>query len=445
MKVKKLGSATVLIEVNNKKILCDPWLTDGIYYGSWCNFPPISIDQDDLDNIDYIYISHIHPDHFDPKTMELLDRNTPVLIHQYHNKFLKANIERLGFHVVEIENRKKFDLGDNVEIVIYAADNCDPSVCGYMFGCVPPEINGSLQIDSLCVVKNEDFVLVNTNDCVYEIAKETLSILKLDFPVIDFALVGYSSASLYPHCMIDYDEDQMEEGKKRVIKNALDSGLNILKKLKPKHYMPFAGTYIMGGSQYKKNYNRPTVELQDAVTYFEKDLVLKTSKSNAVLLNNNEYFDINAVSQSNQYVQIDIDERNRYIENVASKFLYDYEKLEYPSSNELINLFNESMERLRNKQKELNLFPDVNMVFDLPENEYASINLSKTEFNKLNSIENLENYIRFKLDPRLLKMALNGPKMANWNNIEISGLLDFSRKPDEYRMDIHILLNSLHI
>jgi len=41
MNITKLGSATVIIEVNKIKILCDPWLTDGIYYRSWCNFPPI--------------------------------------------------------------------------------------------------------------------------------------------------------------------------------------------------------------------------------------------------------------------------------------------------------------------------------------------------------------------------------------------------------------------
>ena len=57
----------------------------------------------------------------------------------------------------------------------------------------------------------------------------------------------------------------------------------------------------------------------------------------------------------------------------------------------------------------------------------------------------LHNWHRFKLDPRLLARALKGPRYANWNNIEIGGLLDFSRKPDIYKMDVHILINALHI
>ena len=92
MKIRKLGSATVLIETQDARILCDPWLTDGAYYGSWCNYPPINLDEYDLSNLDYIYISHIHPDHFDPKTMERVNSSTPVLIHNYHQPFLKKNI-----------------------------------------------------------------------------------------------------------------------------------------------------------------------------------------------------------------------------------------------------------------------------------------------------------------------------------------------------------------
>jgi len=38
MKIKKLGSATILIETSDTKILCDPWLIDGAYYGALLNF-----------------------------------------------------------------------------------------------------------------------------------------------------------------------------------------------------------------------------------------------------------------------------------------------------------------------------------------------------------------------------------------------------------------------
>ena len=65
MKIKIYRSSTVGIFSNGVKILMDPWLTDGEYYGSWFHYPYFKIDDyiDELNSYDAIYISHIHPDH----------------------------------------------------------------------------------------------------------------------------------------------------------------------------------------------------------------------------------------------------------------------------------------------------------------------------------------------------------------------------------------------
>jgi UDP-MurNAc hydroxylase len=64
MLITKFGSATVKVQSKDTVLLCDPWLTDGIYEGSWCNYPPIDTNELDFTDIDYVYISHVHPDHF---------------------------------------------------------------------------------------------------------------------------------------------------------------------------------------------------------------------------------------------------------------------------------------------------------------------------------------------------------------------------------------------
>ena len=78
MKITHLTSATEIITANGIKILTDPWLDDGIYYGSWFLYPPYKQDDSILKDIDYIYVSHIHPDHFCEKTMERLNKSIPV-------------------------------------------------------------------------------------------------------------------------------------------------------------------------------------------------------------------------------------------------------------------------------------------------------------------------------------------------------------------------------
>ena len=135
MKLTFLQSSSYILEHNGVKILNDPWLVDGEYYGSWSHYPQFKFNPVNYSDIDYIFISHIHPDHVSFKTLEQLDKSIPVLIHQFPTKFLKKNIENLGFKTIEIEHNKRTKLKNDLYINILAADNCDPELCGKFLGC----------------------------------------------------------------------------------------------------------------------------------------------------------------------------------------------------------------------------------------------------------------------------------------------------------------------
>jgi UDP-MurNAc hydroxylase len=443
MKIQKFGSATILVETSDIKILCDPWLVDGAYFGSWYNFPPIDIKECDFSDVDFIYISHIHPDHFDPKTMDLLDKSTPVLIHKFHQNFLKLRIEHLGFKVVELENGLPTILSNSTKLSIYAADDCDPTICGRMFGCITGLIRGSMQLDSLCVIDDGSHILVNTNDCNFGIAKKTLARIKKSYPKIDFALVGYTSASLYPHSVLNFTDEEMELGRKRARDSGLSSGLNILKMLMPESYLPFAGTYILGGANHFKNKNLSMPEIQDAVGFFQKELSKDSINLNPVMLNFGQFFDTETNSQSAQYKPVDLEEKKLYIKDVVSKYAYEFESDEMPSNNEIIELFTQALIKFEQKRNEINFFEDTNLIFDIPKNLYVCINIKNIGISIVENLNEISHYHRFQLDPRLLKWVLKGPRYASWDNIEIGALLNFERKPDVYRIDIHTLLNSL--
>ena len=272
-----------------------------------------------------------------------------------------------------------------------------------------------------------------------------MAIIKNNYPKIDFALVGYTSASLFPHCMIDFDGCQMTAGIKKAKLSGLSTALNTLKVLQPDSYMPFAGTYIIGGSEYKKNTNLPIPEIQDAVTYLTHELEGCGISLNPVLLNFSEQYNVDTRQQSANYIPIDVEARGEYIETIARYFPYDFEADSMPSDDDIITLLEESLVRLKRKQNDICFYEDINLLFDLPSGAFAYKNLSSGGFLKSDNFLELKNWHRFKLDPRLLVRALNGPQYANWNNIEIGGLLGFSRKPNVYRMDVHTLINALHI
>ena len=66
MRVTFLGQAGVYLETRAGSILCDPWFNPA-YFGSWFPFPANDgIDPRVIGTPDYLYVSHLHHDHFDP-------------------------------------------------------------------------------------------------------------------------------------------------------------------------------------------------------------------------------------------------------------------------------------------------------------------------------------------------------------------------------------------
>ena len=41
MKLTNIGGATAFLEHNDKRILFDPWMDEGILYGSWYHWPKL--------------------------------------------------------------------------------------------------------------------------------------------------------------------------------------------------------------------------------------------------------------------------------------------------------------------------------------------------------------------------------------------------------------------
>ncbi|MGH9071307.1 MAG: MBL fold metallo-hydrolase, partial [Acidimicrobiales bacterium] len=65
MKVTYLGHAGLFIETSHGSILCDPWFNPA-FFASWFPFPSNEhIAPEVIAHPDYLYVSHLHRDHFD--------------------------------------------------------------------------------------------------------------------------------------------------------------------------------------------------------------------------------------------------------------------------------------------------------------------------------------------------------------------------------------------
>ena len=105
MKIRYISNASIFLEGKNSKVLFDPWITfNNVSNSNYYNFPENKYSKKEIANLkpDFIYISHSHPDHFDPVTLKLFNKKTPIILANFKNAYLKRNLNQIGFKNVLI-------------------------------------------------------------------------------------------------------------------------------------------------------------------------------------------------------------------------------------------------------------------------------------------------------------------------------------------------------
>jgi UDP-MurNAc hydroxylase len=442
MKVKFLRSATVIVDTGGPRVLMDPWLMDGAYYGSWALYPPIAEEEwvKDANDVDFIYVSHIHPDHAERGTLTRLRKNIPVLIHKYASPFLKRYLESFGFEVRELAHRELVSLGKGVSICIMAADDCDPAVCGRFFSCAMSSDKGSAQIDSMCVLTDGQQTIVNANDCPYDLAKGMLKRIKDSFAPIDLLMGSYGGAGPYPQCFANMtSEEKATEAfaKKREILNML---MMFAAALQPTAVFPFAGQYDLQGRLWPLNAFRNTAGIDEAYEYLERCGVPM------VKIPPGGTYDLSTRKVDRPYVPVDLEAKGAYIRDVLSTRSYDYDADDTPKTDELLRMCGEANKRLESKRIELGIKSNSGVWIPLPEGQHYYVSFSGSLSGKDGPavVDQYPHTVSMKVDPRLLHRILSGPKHAHWNNAEVGSHIEFYRTPNVFDRGVNFAMNWFH-
>lgn len=98
LRIVGTGHAGMKIETVAGSILCDPWSTPA-YFASWFPFPANDgLDWDALGDTDYLYVSHLHHDHFDPALLSRhVRKDATVLLPGFPTDELEEALRALGF------------------------------------------------------------------------------------------------------------------------------------------------------------------------------------------------------------------------------------------------------------------------------------------------------------------------------------------------------------
>ena len=121
MRITGCGHASVLIETAHGSVLTDPWVNPA-YFGSWFPFPDNSqLDWDALGRADYLYVSHLHRDHFDPEHLKkYVSKKATVLLPEFPTSELEDALRDCGFSsFVKPASEEIVDL-DGLQVMIQA-------------------------------------------------------------------------------------------------------------------------------------------------------------------------------------------------------------------------------------------------------------------------------------------------------------------------------------
>ncbi|HSA51950.1 MAG TPA: Rieske 2Fe-2S domain-containing protein [Yinghuangia sp.] len=181
--IRSLGHAGYEITHAGVRLLIDPWFHPA-FLASWFPFPDNRHLLDDVVTgaYDLLYLSHAHEDHFDERTLELIDHDaTTVVVPRFRSKTLARRLTGLGFRdVITLGHRERYEVTDGFTLTML--------------------LDTSHKEDSGLLVDLDEFRFLDLNDC-----NTPLSELPAD---IDALSAQYSGAMWYPNCYAYPDEVQ---------------------------------------------------------------------------------------------------------------------------------------------------------------------------------------------------------------------------------------------
>ena len=310
MKFQFIGNAAGIFHGNKgTKILCDPWIENGVFEGSWFHYPPIKTTLKDLNKVDAIYVSHLHPDHFDQRNFKF-DKEIPIIILNEGPNFLKKILIDLGYtNLIEIKNNQ------SIKFKEFNLTMFKPFV-GHIY---EESILGNL-IDSALALTNENGeTIINFNDNTPDI--KACEFLSKKFKKISLALLNYNAAGSYPSCYDNLTEEEKINECKRILKRNFDHLCKIIPALKPKTVLPFAGSYILGGKNVFKNKYLGTTTWEECCEYLVKNCLVDTK---FICMRENQLYDICNQELNSNYIKIEEEQMKNYISKIKNH-KYDYE------------------------------------------------------------------------------------------------------------------------
>jgi UDP-MurNAc hydroxylase len=392
-----IGNACgIFIGKDGTRILCDPWIADGVFEGSWYHYPPLSTTPADVLNVDAVYVSHLHPDHFDERYFDF-PKDLPILALEHGHNFLRKKLLELGYNnLVLIKD------GETVPFKEFSITLFAPFT---RHNFHEAEI-GNL-IDSAMVIECDGVKAFNANDNTP--TPESCVELQQRFGTIDLAMINYNAAGPYPGSFANLSDVEKRSEHDRILDRNIAYMHNLVETLAPRMVLPFAGAYILGGYLSHLNDYLGTTTLDVCAKKLNE---IGLTSTEVVRLREHDVLNIESGKSSPEYVSLSSEHLKQYIQEV-SRDKYPYELDSTPSSAQIISDLQTASDRMRQRMSRAGINSDCTVTID---------------------VDGQPTQIRRILD-----------RVSHWNNAEIGCHVQFNRVPNEYQPDLHTALQFLHL
>jgi len=310
------GHSCLEFRAKNTFIIFDPWLSGSAYWRSWWNFPePTSIDKIIKDKLNcedvYIYITHLHWDHFHGPTLRKLHKkiaNLKFLISRVPEKRLKNDLFAVlnkNIDLIEIDHGEELKI--NTELSL------------------KPFLSGPILTDSAILIQHKKDFILNINDSKQQKLMANQIISSIGKGNLKAMLRSHSSANSRI-CIKNRDGSNKKNNDKSKEVYSREF-LNAATFFKPKVAIPFASNMCyLHKDSFKYNSHSNTSDLLYKLSQSSEEL----KKINVQLVLPGEVLDLESLKvtiNSHSRDQLFL-EREEVLKKYRLKFLKELEKSE---------------------------------------------------------------------------------------------------------------------
>jgi CMP-N-acetylneuraminate monooxygenase len=306
LSVELLSHACLLFKAKDFSFATDPWIEGFAFSSGWwtAQLPP-KLWEEKLNSVDFIYVSHNHPDHLNEFTLEKIRKDMNFIVPAFQNDSVKKLLKRLGF-----KNITSFDLTSYYQ---FQDTNLFFSILK----------SGDFREDSGFYFTYGNF------SCLSSVDSNDLNFSRLPKNISMYCSSFAGGASGFPICFTNIDELQKPKIIERNRKAIKTNVKNQIALCNASYFLPYAGFFQERASRdsYVKDLNNKntTSDYVDFLTS-SKVQVLDTAKVDSFLFHGEHLQEAKIIPRYKKFAE---DPETFYKEkfselNISDSFIKDF-------------------------------------------------------------------------------------------------------------------------